>query len=471
VDLRAGEVRKHGILIRHQDQPFRVLQILLERPGEVVTREELQEQIWPADTFVDFDRGLNNAVKRLRDALSDSADNPRYIETLPKRGYRFIAPINGHTTTHKVAPPQKDAVSRTRKWVWVAAGAAALGLFCMVALFRVLGKPAARSSSAVEVVPLIAMDGKQGWPAFSPDGKLVAFAEYEGQHPGIYTTLPGGERPLRLTEDDNDCCPAWSPDGRQIAFVRRESSARSIYTVSALGGAERKLYTGAKRVWTYCDGMDWSPTGNALAFPEVTANPEQSRISLLSLADLSVKSLTSPAAPDSDCEPAFSPDGSSLVFVRGMAGGNFGDLFVSPATGGEPRQLTFDNSGGTFTWTPDGQDLLFSSALGGLQTLWRVSVSGGTPRPVTAVPGPAVKPSISRIGGQLVYQQAIKNDNVWRIDLQDEKHSLGSPARAFSSRGFIYRPNFSPDGKKVAFESDRLGYSDIWVCDRDGNFR
>src|SRR6476661_115867 len=89
-DLRSGELRKSGVRIKLQDQPFRLLRILLAHPGEVVTREELQRQIWPSDTFVDFDRGLNNAVKRLREALGDEADTPRYIETLPKRGYRFI---------------------------------------------------------------------------------------------------------------------------------------------------------------------------------------------------------------------------------------------------------------------------------------------------------------------------------------------------------------------------------------------
>jgi len=93
VDLRAGELRKHGIRIKLQDQPFHILQILLEHRGEVVTREELQRQIWPADTFVDFDRGLNNAVKRLREALGDSAENPRLIETLARRGYRFIGSL------------------------------------------------------------------------------------------------------------------------------------------------------------------------------------------------------------------------------------------------------------------------------------------------------------------------------------------------------------------------------------------
>ncbi len=93
VDFRNGEVRKHGFRIRLQDQPFHVLQILLDHPGELVTREELQRRIWPADTFVDFEKGLNNAIKRLREALGDDAEKPRFIETLSKRGYRFISPV------------------------------------------------------------------------------------------------------------------------------------------------------------------------------------------------------------------------------------------------------------------------------------------------------------------------------------------------------------------------------------------
>src|SRR5262249_37791406 len=95
VDLRAGEVQKRGIRLRVQDQPFRVLAFLLERPGDVVTREELRQRLWPADTFVDFDTGLNSAIKRLRDVLGDSAEKPRYIETLPRRGYRFIGVLAG----------------------------------------------------------------------------------------------------------------------------------------------------------------------------------------------------------------------------------------------------------------------------------------------------------------------------------------------------------------------------------------
>src|SRR5438093_13197334 len=93
VDVRSGELRKHGARVKLQEQPFHVLTVLLQRPGEVVTREELRNQNWPADTFVDFDNSLNTAINKLREALGDSADSPRFIETLPRRGYRFSAPV------------------------------------------------------------------------------------------------------------------------------------------------------------------------------------------------------------------------------------------------------------------------------------------------------------------------------------------------------------------------------------------
>src|SRR5258707_395101 len=103
VDLHAGELRKGGIRIKLQEQPFRLLQMLLERPGEIVSRDELRSRIWPADTFVDFDQGLNNAIKRLREALSESAETPRFIETIPRRGYRFIGEPRGDRRIESLA--------------------------------------------------------------------------------------------------------------------------------------------------------------------------------------------------------------------------------------------------------------------------------------------------------------------------------------------------------------------------------
>ena len=133
VDLLAGELTKHGTRVRLQEQPFRILQTLIESGGEIVTREELQRRIWPSDTFVDFDHGINNAIKRLREALGDSAENSRYVETIPRRGYRFIATLNGTKgqaaagTPNFTASENSDRV-RWRKWIWASALAVGTGL-------------------------------------------------------------------------------------------------------------------------------------------------------------------------------------------------------------------------------------------------------------------------------------------------------------------------------------------------------
>src|ERR1700693_2163456 len=102
LDLDARELRKSGIRIKLQEQPFQILAMLLERPGEIVTREELQKKLWSGDTFVDFDLSLNSAVKKLRQALSDDSDNPRFVETLYRRGYRFIAPVTAGANSHQI---------------------------------------------------------------------------------------------------------------------------------------------------------------------------------------------------------------------------------------------------------------------------------------------------------------------------------------------------------------------------------
>ncbi len=134
MDLQASELRKHGLKIKLQDQPFVILTMLLERPGQLVTREELRLKLWPADTFVDFDHGLNNAINRLREALGDSADAPRFVETLPRRGYRFVAPVEGAVGVpgaeiagaEVVAAPKQQVPSRRFRMAYLALGAAAL---------------------------------------------------------------------------------------------------------------------------------------------------------------------------------------------------------------------------------------------------------------------------------------------------------------------------------------------------------
>ncbi|MGB9434319.1 MAG: winged helix-turn-helix domain-containing protein [Candidatus Acidiferrum sp.] len=171
VDLRSGELHKHGIRLKLQDQPFRVLALLLEHPGEVITREELRQKLWPADTFVDFDTGLNSAIKKLRDALGDSAEKPRYIETLPRRGYRFIAPVENGDLTALAAVHEKPALvplatpgSLTQRWRVL--GIAAFVLFLVVAVvsWRVFFPRPVLTGS--DVILLASFVNKTGDPIF-----------------------------------------------------------------------------------------------------------------------------------------------------------------------------------------------------------------------------------------------------------------------------------------------------------------
>ncbi|PYV79749.1 MAG: hypothetical protein DMG93_20250 [Acidobacteria bacterium] len=472
-DLETGELRKDGVKLALQIQPFQVLAILLKNSGGLVTREQLQSQIWPKDTFVDFDHALNTAITKIRLALGDNAEHPKYIETLPRRGYRFIAAVE----LPEIETPDSGATDGAgrkmrKRWLWALVAAAAGGLLFTLVAWRLIRNPLQSPSASIEVAPLVALQGSQASPAFSPDGNQVAFGEYEGEDGAIYTSLIGGDKPLRLTVKSGVCCPTWSPDNRQIAFMRFLEKGFSINVISALGGAEKTLYTSGSGLRGMCAHLDWSPDGKLLAFSEPREDRSYNpRITLISLDDLSVRPLTSSIGPEYDCQPAFSPDGLKVAFERGSVGGLSNDLYVIPVSGGEPQRLTFDNSwGGSPAWTQDGADIVFSSNRGGPMNLWRVSATGGPPRPVAGVSAMAYAPSISRKGSLLAYEHGTFTTGIWRISLKDKTHLSDRATRLISARGMINtRPSFSLDGRKVVFESDRLGFSDIWYCDNDGS--
>ena len=469
-DLETGELRKNGAKVPLQGQPFQVCAILLERSGELVTREELRQKVWPEDTFVDFDHAVNTAIKKIRIALGDEADNPRFVQTLPRRGYRFIGPVDKPSPQPPLLSGSKGRVERLT-W-WISGGVALLALLAGLGVWRFSRNRAGAPPPPIEVAPMDALPGDDFCPAFSPDGNQVAFVLAGSDNSGIYTTMVGGERSLRLTKDIkdiSDSSPTWSPDGRRIAFYRYRDHVLSIYAVSALGGTEQRLYTGLTSPWT--DGLSWSPDGKLLAFSDSQADKSRTWIALLSLADSTTRRLTSPSDQEIDRYPAFSPDGSTVAFVRRVLAGEVNDIYLVPTAGGVPKRLTFDNRPimGSPTWTPDGREIVFSSARGGLGALWRVSASGGTPRPVEGVGVIAWNPSISRKGNQLVYQRMFFKDNIFRLNLKDETHRQGLPALLRSEKGLNWRPHFSPDGKRFAFESNGLGFPEIWACDSDGS--
>jgi eukaryotic-like serine/threonine-protein kinase len=211
VDLRAGELRKHAIRVKLQAQPFQVLSVLLEHPGDVVTREELRQKLWPGDTFVDFDTGLNSAVKKLREALCDSAEEPRYIETLPRRGYRFVAHVeNGSSASVSAAPvpastasgepvsieqppataPALATTSGTRsKWrAWMAAGAAVLMLVAAVAWRVYFKRPVLTNTDVILVTNFV---NKTGDPIF--DGTLDKALEVKLAESPFLSVFPAAD--------------------------------------------------------------------------------------------------------------------------------------------------------------------------------------------------------------------------------------------------------------------------------------
>ncbi|MGH9861507.1 MAG: winged helix-turn-helix domain-containing protein, partial [Candidatus Acidiferrales bacterium] len=176
MDPSSGDLWKHGVHIKLHDKPFQVLQALLERPGELVTRKELQERLWPGDTFVEFESGLNNAISRLRETLGDSADSPRLIETIPRRGYRFIAPVEPSglpaPAAHQPALPPVAHAARSRKPWFLAAGLLLAALVAVIA-YRQLN-PGNPSINSVAVLPLVTVDVTEG-----SDDEYLAFGMTE----------------------------------------------------------------------------------------------------------------------------------------------------------------------------------------------------------------------------------------------------------------------------------------------------
>jgi len=388
MDVRTGELRKHGVRLKIQNQPFQVLQALLERPGELVTREELQTRIWANDTFVDFDQSLNRAINKLREVLSDEAGAPRFIETLPRRGYRFIATLEGAPKPGPVEaapqpepPPQTAVAARSyRRLGWAAA--------CFLAIAGA-GLWLARDGVALppaRVVPLTTLTGYEIMPAFSPDGKQVAFA-WNGEkenNQDVYVKVVGEEGVLRLTTNPYaDWFPAWSPDGRQIAFASLRDGG-GIYLVSPLGGPERKLASLATM-----SRPSWSWDGKSLLVAqrhlEINPQPGDGALFLIPVASGGDPRQILAAPPGTWYrDPAYARAGHSLAFVSctGTIGGPSCTLQVvglkeGLVPSGKPRPIQQYSNPYGLAWAADGASLIYGSDDGKAGYLWRVDVRGG----------------------------------------------------------------------------------------------
>jgi Tol biopolymer transport system component/DNA-binding winged helix-turn-helix (wHTH) protein len=470
VDLKAGELRRRGLKVKLQEQPLQVLAALLEHPGEVVTREELRSKLWSAHTFVDFDHSLNAAIKRLRDALGESAETPMFVETVARRGYRFIGNVEMPAATQPASP---------RPWQWLLTRRHAIlgGLMaCALAVCFLYYRHSLKSKAGQPVVtPVVTNVGAKYTPNLSSDGQHLAFAWNGGAGPhfSIYVKLIGTEESLRLTKQASiDFNPVWSPDGRYIAFCRVQKGEQGIYIIPALGGAERKV---RKTLWEEQEfyetlgsagRLSWSPDGKLLAFSERASRNEAASIFLLSLDSLEVRRLTSPQGSRGDFDPAFSPDSQTLAFARGSWQGT--GIYTVPVSGGEEQRLV---SGATYywglAWTPDGRHIVFPDVSWPVNAgwLWKISLRGGEPERLQFGQD-GIEPTIR--GNRLVYVRQMANLNIWRRKLSSLL-SAGPPDRFISSTRMESGPQFSPDGSKIAFESTRSGAYEVWMCRSDGS--
>jgi Tol biopolymer transport system component/DNA-binding winged helix-turn-helix (wHTH) protein len=470
-DLTTGELFKSGQRMDLERQPFLILSALLRADGQLVTREELQSVLWPDGSSVDFNSGLNVAIKKLRDALGDSAENPRFIETLPRRGYRFIAPTEPvpDETQHAALGAAKPAK------MWLSLALTAVTVICLSYWRAAVYDRADLRLVEVKPIPLTSSPGNERSPALSPDGKRVAYS-WNGaslDNADIHVKFTGNTNPVRLTTDPAvDDMPVWSPDGKSIAFVRTgtaEPLRSTIRVIPALGGPERELVELAPGECYRYGSLSWSPDGEWVAFADRRERGDPFAIHMISLQTGEKRKVTSPpAGVYGDEIPKFSPDGRSLCFAR-LTHYLGGDLYVMPVTGSEPRRLTQDGAGlFGLSWTEDGKELVFSSDREGTARLWRIEASGGKPKRVAGITGSDLPRGIAQKANMLVFSQEVSDINIWRVDVNGPKMT-GVPKPIAGSTKDDTNPQLSPDGQHLALMSNRSGSFEIWVTDPDGS--
>jgi Tol biopolymer transport system component/DNA-binding winged helix-turn-helix (wHTH) protein len=337
VDVRAGELRRGGLRVKLSGQPFDVLMALLEKPGQVVTREELHEKLWAHDTFVDFEHGLNKAINRVREALGDDADNPRFVETLPRRGYRFLVPVvqpapevpaaDGAADQSKqgVLAPTAAVRSHHQRWMWFSALALA----------------------ALIVVVIVVRSGQPRPP------KVLRYTQL---------TNDGLKKSAALTA-------ALATDGSRIYFGEQDSQHGLIAQVSVTGGS---VTTVASFQEPGISALDYSSARSELLINFGVQSP----LWALSIPGDSARRRVGNFVVDN---AAWSPDKQSIVY------GSASELTVVKADGSEPRNLaTVPGIVDYPRWSPDGKALRFSlKSLDNVRTsIWEIAADGTNLHPV-----------------------------------------------------------------------------------------
>jgi eukaryotic-like serine/threonine-protein kinase len=346
-----------------------------------------------------------------------------------------------------------------------------------------LSRPA-QNHEPLRAVPLTTLTGVSRYPSFSPDGNHIAFSWTGSQrdNPDIYVQQIGAGSPLRITtEPSNEYSPAWSPDGRWIAFLRSRTEVghNDLLLIPPLGGPQRKVAEIRLRDATYVipPHIAWCPDSSCLVVTDTAGENSPDALVVISIETGVKRPLTHPQHPvRGDTNPAISHDGSWLVFSR-KANLFAGELYLlalgkDVSAAGEPRRLTRSVLDAVHpAWVPGSKEILFSAR----GRLWRMSVAEGSePAGLPFAGEDGIMPAISRglpgIPSRLVYVRSFYDGNIWRINTSAAGVPASSPpVIAIKSTRTEGMPQLSPDGRKVAFWSDRSGENEIWSSDLDGS--
>lgn len=493
-DTESGELRRSGTRVRLQAQPFRVLVCLLERPGELVSREEIQQRLWGNDTIVDFDHSLGTAINKLREALGDSAENPRFIETLSRRGYRFLAPVTAvpSSAAHGVVPemlPQGGAIpaasvavstgeesttapiaERRRRWQVPAMAVLTLLLLGATYWAGTLSRPAQTGPAKITQVtfsgrvtpgdPLF-----ESFPATATDGARIYFPQIEnGQSVLAEALIADGEtRTLSLPEEL--AAPSLgdiAPDGSHLLLRNHLATApeQAIWMVSTIGGAAQRI------PGILAHDATWMPDAQQILYANgndlylVRQNGGERR----KFATL----------PGRAFWLRWSPDGRRLRLTLLNSETHTSMLWEmnSDGTGAHPLLSDWTSAAPAEccgSWTDDGRYYVFQSARGGDSNIWAIPEHGGL------FGGPA-KP-IRITNGPLSYQAPITERGGHRIffvglNVQSELLRYDPGERTFVPYGGLTmasRVQLSRDEQRIAWI--RQEDSSLWVSRIDGSGR
>lgn len=495
-DLRIGEFLVQPRLLRavgrgetHHLEP-KALQVLLrlaDSPQQAVSREELFVAVWP-DVHVTEDV-LTRCIYQLRKAFGDTPRAPRYIETIPKVGYRLVVAVESpprtdapSSTAHPAAhqePELRPTSARHLGWTALlgfAAGIALLasltvgwGIFepreprrgeAMTAVGRDGGSPATQSP---RIVPLAAETGDQADPAISPDGARIAYSApgSDGSWDLFVRLAEGGSTAAFVEGPGNDRAPAWSPDGGEIAWLRMDAGSASCEVLRAAYPSGRPRHVARCPPGTERH-LAWSPDSRWLASAARDPDHGRYRIWTLSLATGEYRFVTDPPATSiGDYSVAISRDSAQVAFVRGYTLWSE-DLFVQPVAGGEPFRLTSDGMAiSSVGYSPDGERVLFLSKRAGDFGLWSVALTGGLPQWLgfTAPAASGLSVSARRPRAALVVEHV--RTGIWTLALQPPDDSR--PADLPASNRIDLGAQPSPEGSRFAWISNRLGSMEIWT--------